>query len=135
MIWPFLLKRSIKKFHFVHYDPNPNSTSKIVIKFRSYFGKNDTNTYGFHALDNNVSGTCTFSTWINIIDFVIKLNNPFDRIDLKRYCSSARKYFDEETMEKHLATKCFKVMNVYKNKKVIKKKFLVVNLFKIIKSK
>lgn len=82
-------------YNFIHYDPNWGSTSQIVTAFIHQFGSKCTRS-GYHSGDGNGKGMCTQLSWTEILKFMLRCETPFDRIDLKRFCSRTKAYHSVE---------------------------------------
>lgn len=94
----FMKKGVNGSYQFIHYDPNQGATSQITTKFVQQFGTKCSR-YGYHADDGNIQGNCTQLAWIEILKFMLLRENPFERVDLKRFCSITKTYLSTSEYE------------------------------------
>lgn len=85
-------------YTFIHFDPNVKATSQIATAFIKLFGRNSQR-YGYHSQDENISGNCTQLAWMEIIKFMLKGENAFARSDLKQFCNLTDTYLSKEEAE------------------------------------
>lgn len=98
----FIRKEASGTYHFIHYDPNQGVTSQITTKFVHQFGSKITR-HGYHDKNGNQQGNCTELSWTEILQFMLKHENPFDRVDLKRFCSVTKTYLSTSEYKRVMA--------------------------------
>lgn len=91
----FIKKEPKNDYTFIHFDPNTGVSSQITNAFTKQFGKN-TRRFGYHHSQGNIQGKCTLLTWMELLSFLLKAENPFKRLDLKQYCPTTKTYVTTE---------------------------------------
>lgn len=78
-------------YELAHFDPNIGATSNTMDGFVKKLGKTVIRR-GYHSLDGNPNGICSYLSWMELLKFVLHGRNPFVTESLLEFDRTKKTY-------------------------------------------